>query len=45
VFSMRLANAGHAAALFRAVAAVVEEATFRATEESIGAGLYGSRPR
>jgi proliferating cell nuclear antigen len=33
---MRLANAGHAAALFRAVAAVVEEATFRATEESIG---------
>jgi proliferating cell nuclear antigen len=33
---MRLANAGHAAALFRAVAAVVDEATFRATEESIG---------
>jgi proliferating cell nuclear antigen len=36
MFSMRLANAGHAAALFRAVAAVVDEATFRATDESIG---------
>jgi hypothetical protein len=32
MFSMRLANAGHATAPFRAVAAVVEEATFRATE-------------
>jgi proliferating cell nuclear antigen len=36
MFSIRLANAGHAAALFRAVAAVVDEATFRATEESTG---------
>jgi proliferating cell nuclear antigen len=33
---MRLANAGRAAALFRAVAAVVDEVTFRATDESIG---------
>jgi hypothetical protein len=37
---MRLANAGRAAALFRAVAAVVDEATFRATDESIGLVLW-----
>jgi len=36
VFSIGLPNAGYAASLFRAVAAVVEEATFRVTGDSMG---------